>query len=125
MLLTKPERLVLIYQHLTDAAPAKSRLEALALIQSVFREVEDNYSGAPDELDHPDRMHPPVEDMEEDIPGDPTTKRYRHKRHYTVIGDNGAFEMREFLYALQDGKKRRVGERTGYSKLGSDGRGVP
>ncbi|MDZ4287749.1 MAG: hypothetical protein U0984_07315 [Prosthecobacter sp.] len=124
MILPKSERLALICQSLTGAAPAASRDEALALIQRVFKEIEDKHSGAPDEPDHPDRMHPPVEDMEEDMPGHLTAKRYRHKRHYTVIADNGAFEIRRFLYAFQDGKKRRVGEQIDFSKAGVDGVGV-
>lgn len=125
MLLTKPERLALIYQRLTDAPPAGSRPGALALLKRVFQEVDDEHSGAPDEPDHPDRMHPPVADMEEDIPGQPAAKRYRHKRHYTVIAGNGAFEIRRFLYALQDGKRQRTGEQIEFSKHGADGDGVP
>jgi hypothetical protein len=124
MLLTKSERLTLIYQGLTDAPAAASRPGALALMQRVFREVEDEHSGTADEPDHPDRMHPPVAEMEEDMPALSTAKRYRHKRHYTVIADNGAFEIRRFLYALQDGKKRRIGEQIDFSKPGADGHGV-
>lgn len=70
------------------------------------------------------RMQPPVEDMEEDMPGQETVKRYRHKRHCTVIADNGAFEVRRFLYAEAGGKKKRVGEQTDFSKVGADGQTV-
>lgn len=124
MLLTKPERLALIYLTLTESPAAANRAEALALIQRAFREVEDAHSGAPDVPDHPDRMHPPVEDMEEDLPEHPGVTRYRHKRHYTLIGSNGAFEVRRFLYAVENGKKRRVGEQTDFAKAGADGGGV-
>ncbi|MFN0079955.1 MAG: hypothetical protein ACKVY0_26110 [Prosthecobacter sp.] len=124
MLLTKPARLALIYQRLTDAAAAASRPAALALLQRVFREVEDQHSGVSHEPEHPDRMHPPVEAMEEDLPDHPAAKRYRHKRHCTLIADNGAFEIHRFLYASQDGRKRRVGEQTDFSKPGADGQGV-
>ncbi|WP_133793645.1 hypothetical protein [Prosthecobacter fusiformis] len=124
MLLTKAERLSLIYQRLTEANAATTRDEALCLLQQVFRDIENAHSGIPDEPDHPGRMHPPVEDMEEDIPTLPHAKRYRHKQHYTVIANNGAFEIRRFLYGIQDGKKRRLGEQIDFSKLGADGRGV-
>jgi len=109
MLLTKPERLKLIYQRLVEAPSAASRAEALALIQKAFRDVENAHSGAPDTPDHPDRMHPPVEEMEEDMPDNSHVKRFRHKRHYTLIADNGCFEVRRFLYAVENSKKRRVG----------------
>lgn len=124
MLLTKPERLKLIYQQIAEAPAATSRAEALALIQKAFREVEDAHSGAPDIPDHPERMHPPVADMEEDMPGNDQVKRYRHKRHYTLIADNGAFEVRRFLYAIENGKKRRTGEQTDFAKAGGNGLGV-
>ncbi len=124
MFRSKPERLALIYACLTVAPPARSRPEALALLQRAFCEVEDAYSGVPDVADHPDRMHPPIDEMEEDMPGIPHARRYRHKGHYTVIADNGAFELRRFIYGMQDGKKRRVGESIDFSKQGADGRGV-
>jgi hypothetical protein len=122
--LSKAERLALIYRNLQAAPLAKNQFEALAIIQSAFRDVEDAHSGVPDLPDHPDRMHPPFEDMEEEMPGLPNAKRYRHKRHYTVIAANGAFEIRRFLYANQEGKKRRIGEQTDFSKAGADGHGV-
>lgn len=62
--------------------------------------------------------------MEEEMPGLPNAKRYRHKGHYTIIAANGAFEIRRFLYSNQDGKKRRTGEQIDLSKTGADGRGV-
>jgi hypothetical protein len=125
MSLTKPDRLALILQSLTDAPAPNSRVEALALMQRVFKEIEDAHSGAPDTPDHPDRMHPAVADMEEDIPNEPSVKRYRHKGHYTLIADNGAIAIRRFIYEIKDGKKRRVGEKTDFSKPGADGLDVP
>ena len=62
--------------------------------------------------------------MEEDMPGKSHVKRYRHKRHYTLIADNGGFEVRRFLYAVENGKKRRVGEQIDFMKLGANGSGV-
>ena len=124
MLLTKHERLALIYQRLTAAPAAAGRSEALELIQRAFRDVENAHSGAPDVPNHPERMHPPVQEMEEDMPGHPAVTRYRHKRHYTLIATNGAFEVRRFLYSIENGKKRRVGEQTDFAKSGADGKGV-
>jgi hypothetical protein len=124
MILSKSERLALIYQRLTEAPGVRSSAEALALIQRVFAEVEDAHSGLPIAPEHLDRMYPPIAEMEEDMPGMPLVKRYRHKRHCTLIAANGVFEMRRFLYSTVNGLKRRSEEQVDFAKACADGRGL-
>jgi hypothetical protein len=124
-ILSKQARVGLILAALRDGPSAASREEALALMDRVFRIVEDEHSGVPHEPFHPDRLYPPVAAMERQVEGKPWLSRYRHTGHYTVIADNGAIVIRVFLRGSKDGVNAIVGERTELDKPGADGRTIP
>ncbi len=123
--LPKHERVRLILKLLQASPPASSREEALALMDGVFRKVEDAHSGVPCEPYNPERMYPPTAEMEMPVEGRPFLRRYRHTGHYTLIGNNGAIQIRRFLYGTVDGKKKRVGEAVDFDKPGADGGRIP
>ncbi|MGV3664155.1 MAG: hypothetical protein ACO1TE_28540 [Prosthecobacter sp.] len=122
--LSKKDRVDLILTRLLTAPAAGSREEALALMDRVFREVEDMHSGVPHDPYHPDRLYPPTTDMERKVEGRPSLSRYRHTGHYTLIAENGAIEVRILVRGMKDGVKVIVGERTELNKAGADGRRV-
>ena len=122
--LSKPVRVRLILAALRDAPAAASREEAVALMERIFRLVEDEHSGVPQEPFHADRLYPPVAEMERQVEGKPWLRRYRHTGHYTLIADNGAIAIRVFLRGMKDGVMAILGERTELDKPGADGRRV-
>ncbi len=109
---------------LRDAPLQSSREEALALMDHIFRLVEDAHSGVPHEPHHADRLYPPVASMERSVDRKPWLRRYRHTGHYTLIADNGAIMIRVFEWGMKDGFHAITGERTELDKPGSDGRRV-
>ena len=122
MPLSKPARVHLILAALRDAPTAANCEEALALMARVFRLVEDEHSGVPQEPFHADRLYPPVAAMERRVDGKPGLRRYRHTGHYTLIADNGAIVIRGFVRGVKDGVMAILGERTEFDKPGADGR---
>gem|GEM_PF-827491 len=122
--LSKKERVSMILTALMDAPAAGSRDEALALMDRIFRSVEDVHSGVPHDPQHIDRLYPPIASMERRVDHKPWLRRYRHTGHYTLIGDNGAIAIRVFIRGLKDGVMAIVGERTELDKPGADGRRV-
>lgn len=122
--LTKLARVGLILAALNDAPAAATRDEALALLDRVFRVVEDEHSGVPYEPYHPNRLYPPVAAMERLVEGKPWLRRYRHTGHYTLLADNGAIEVRVFVRGLKDGVMAIVGEQSVLDKPGADGRRI-
>ncbi len=120
---TKKERVILILMALGKAPAASSRDDALALIAGIFREVEDEHSGVPDEPLNKERLYPPVAEMAR-MDGKPGLRRYRHTSHYTIIADNGAIAIRVFQRGIKDGVMTIIGERTELDKPGADGRTV-
>ncbi len=119
--LSKPARVRLILAALRDAPAAANRDAALALMEQVFRLVEDEHSGASQEPFHADRLYPPVAPMERQVEGKPGLRRYRHTGHYTLIADNGAIVIRVFVRGMKDGVMAILGERTEFDKPGADG----
>ena len=118
----KHDRVSLILTALRDAPAAAGRDDALALLERIFRIVEDEHSGVPHEPFHADRLYPPVAEMERQVAGKPWLRRYRHTGHYTLIADNGAIAIRVFVRGIKDGVMAIVGERTELEKPGADGR---
>lgn len=114
----------MIFTALRDSPAASNREDALALLDRIFRLVEDEHSGVPCEPHHVDRLYPPVADMERKVEGKPWLRRYRHTRHYTLIADNGAIVIRVFERGMKDGAMAIVSERTELDKPGADGRRV-
>ena len=121
---SKRERVHLILIALGSAPAASSRDDALALITGIFREVENEHSGAPYEPFNTERLYPPVAAMERQVDGKPWLRRYRHTSHYTIIADNGAIAIRVFERGLKEGVMAIIGERTELDKPGADGRTV-
>lgn len=122
--LTKQARVSLILAALRDKPAGANREEALALMDRVFRSVEDEHSGVPHEPFHADRLYPPVAAMERQVEGKPWLRRYRHTGHYTLIADNGAVAIRVFVRGMKDGVMAVVGERSELDKPGADGRTI-
>ena len=120
--LSKPARVALILAALRDAPAVADREEALALMDRVFRLVEDEHCGVPHESFHAERLYPPVVAMERQVEGQPWLRRYRHTGHYTLIADNGAIVIRVFVRGTKDGVMTIIGERTELDKPGADGR---
>lgn len=114
----------MILTALGNALAASSRDDALALIASIFREVEDAHSGVPLEPFNAERLYPPVAEMARVVEGKPWLQRYRHTSHYTLIADNGAIVIRVFERGIKNGVMAIVGERTELDKPGADGRTV-
>ena len=122
--LSKKDRVMLILNALRAAPAASSREAALALMARVFRLVEDEHSDVAEVPFHPDRLYPPVAELERAVDGRPWLRRYRHTGHYTLIADNGAIVIRVFVRGIKDGVMAIVGERTEFDKPGADGRTV-
>jgi hypothetical protein len=124
MVFTKQERVSLILKSLAASPPPASRGEALALMDRVFRAVEDEHSGVPHDPYHADRLYPPVAAMERLVEGQPGLRRYRHTGHYTLIAENGAIAIRVFVRGMKDGMMAIVGERTELDIPSADGRRI-
>lgn len=122
--LSKKERVGLIFAALQDAPLAENRDQALALMDRVFRKVEDEHSGVPYDPYDKERLYPPVAEMERQEEGKPWLKRYRHTGHYTLIADNGAIVIRVIERGMVNGVKTIVGERTELNKPGADGQRI-
>lgn len=120
--LSKKERVALILEALEEAPAAANREEALALLEQVFRAVEDAHSGVPHEPPHKDRLYPPVMSMERQVEGKPWMRRYRHTSHYTHIADNGAIVIGMIVREPVNGVMTIVGEKPVLDKQGADGR---
>ncbi len=121
---SKRERVHLILMALGNAPAAANRDDALALITSIFRDIENDHSGVPDGHFNAERLYPPVAEMARMVDGKPGLRRYRHTSHYTIIADNGAIAIRVFERGLKDGVMAIIGERTELDKPGADGRTV-
>lgn len=93
------------------------------MIAGIFQEVEDRHGGVLPP--HPDRLYPPVEDMEREVEGMPSLRRYRHTNHYTLIADSGAILIRGFIRGEVNGIRKITGERTILDKPGADGVHIP
>lgn len=111
------ERLDEFFRRLIAAPAARNRDEALDLIGRILAEVEDELTGIPKDPDPPrrptdGRMYPPLADSIRDVPGKPQVKRFRSRAHNTLIGINGAIEIRAIPDKLQ------------LTKAGADGRKV-
>lgn len=111
------ERIRLFYMHLGELPPFQSHDHALAEIDRVLAQVEDEHSGVErDPSGMPvvtgGRMYPPHPAFakECDIPG---AVLYVQKGHFTYIGEKGAILIRN--------RKSKIVE---FEKDGSDGRGI-
>ena len=93
---SKPERLAIFIERLTNAAPSTSADEAFALLAATLNDVEDELSGVPFDPDNwrtDGRLYPPQEDNKHLELGHPQVTRYRTVAHNVFIGSNGAIEI--------------------------------
>ena len=107
-----------------EQAPAASTFgQAYELMCRTLNEVEDELSGIPYDPASwrtDGRMYPPEPDSERKVPDRRTVKRFRHRGHNTLIGENGAIEIRTAVAGEID---MSSGEAV-LSKAGADGRTV-
>ena len=92
-MLSKGERLRIVYERLFDAPPAATANDALRLLSEVLNAVEDEFSSVPYNplsWQSDGRMYPPQLDSERPVPGNPLLRRFRSKRHNTFFGANGS-----------------------------------
>ncbi len=114
--MTKSERVVELVRRLEASLPAYDAEDALRLVVTTVDEVEDRYSGIPNDPSSPradERIWPPVEKYHFAIEGRADLNGYRQKGHVTIIGSNGAILIRS-----------RRDEKVILSKAGCDGRKV-
>jgi hypothetical protein len=116
--LTKPERLRLIYKALEEADPCSSEAEVLRLLSVVFDLVEDVHSGVPKNPDAANsrasdgRMYPPHPSFR--LP-DVEPSCYRQLGHKTWIGQNGSLRIFK--------KGADLADELVFEKRGADGKG--
>jgi hypothetical protein len=95
---TKAERFAEFLRRL-EAAPAASGFdEAFWQLGDILNAVEDEMTSIPFDpanWQNDGRMYPPQMDSLRAIPGRSDVRRFRSKAHNTLIGDNGAIEIRD------------------------------
>lgn len=109
----KAERFAEFLRRLGSAPSASDTDEAFRQIGDILNAVEDELTSIPfdpDNWQHDGRMYPPQEDGRRAVSGRADVARYRSKGHSTLIGSNGAIEIR-------DGRGRVI-----FGKPGADGR---
>ena len=112
---SKAERFAEFLRRLEAAPLASSFDEAYRQVCDILDSVEDELTTAP--FDPPSwntdgRLYPPQVDNMRDLPGRGDVKQFRNRRHITLIGDNGAVEIR-----VAQG-------RSIFAKPGADGRSI-
>ena len=104
------------YRRLDELPRAETDAEAYRQVCDTLVAVEDELSGIPSDPTLPrndGRMYPPLEDsVRPDKSGRTAVVRYRSKQHNTLIGNNGAIEI------------RRDDSHVEFSKPGLDGRTI-
>jgi hypothetical protein len=113
--LSRPERLAEFFRRLGEAPAASSSDEAYRQICDILNAEEDENTSIPFDPAQwmtDGRMYPPQMDNQRPVPGRPDVRRFRSRSHHTLIGDNGAIEIR-------DSSGRPV-----FSKPGADGRAI-
>jgi hypothetical protein len=98
MVLSRRARLAEILRRLAVAAPFATGAEALAVLHQIVRDVEDEYSGIPEDPNahlattSDGRMYGP-HDRFEFRSGSPRIRAWGQTGHRTFIGDNGAMRI--------------------------------
>lgn len=114
--MTKGDRIAELVRRL-EGSPAVSNADAaLHLVTIVLEEIEDQYSGIPNDPSSPmadERIWPPIAKYHFAIESRPDLDGYRQRGHETIIGANGAIFIRS-----------RKDARVILNKAGQDGRKV-
>ncbi|MCA8913111.1 MAG: hypothetical protein KDB82_15530 [Planctomycetes bacterium] len=120
---TRAERLAICFERLATAPPADSYEAALKLVCDTLDQVEDEFSGEPNDPSRwmeLDRMFPPLADnLFPDTPRKGVTTAVT-RGHNILIGSNGSVEIHRRVKT--DKEKTTILE---MSKPGADGRGLP
>jgi hypothetical protein len=93
----KRVRLAEFLRRLAAAAPASTAEEAYRQVHDILNAVEDEMTGIPFDPANwmnDGRMYPPQSDSIRSVKGRPDLKRYASRGHQTIIGTNGAIEIR-------------------------------
>lgn len=120
-ILSKADRVALINAEMAAAPPLENREQALRLFDQVFRKIEDTHSGVFEDPDCRIRLCPPVAEQEQVVEGKPWLRRYVHTRHYTLIAENGAIEIRT---KVRNEANINVEGPIAFEKRGADGRSI-
>jgi hypothetical protein len=97
MALSKKDRLDEFLRRLRACPAARDANEARHQVEEVLNAVEDEHSGVPNDPEDPnadERMFPPSDDFLVFVPERDDLMRFRHVRHDTTFGRNGAIEIR-------------------------------
>ncbi len=94
---SKGERLELVIAKLGDASPFNTGAEARSALEEIMRNVEDKYSGIPENPNAATsptdgRMYPPSDEFEI-ASGSPKFRTFKQLRHRTSFGENGAVRI--------------------------------
>jgi hypothetical protein len=112
---TKAERFAEFLRRLEAAAPATTFDEAFRQLSDILNAVENEMTSIPFDpanWQNDGRMYPPQSDNLKAVPSRSDVRRFRSKSHNTLIGDNGAIEIRD------------LSGRAIFAKAGADGRPV-
>lgn len=95
---TRTERFAEFLLRLQIAPPASDFDEAYRQLCDILNVVEDELTTIPYDpanWQNDGRLYPPQMDSVRPVPGRPEVRRFRSRRHSTLIGDNGAIEIRD------------------------------
>lgn len=95
---SRSERLAEFYRRLGAAPAASDADEAYSLLCDTLNEVEDDMTGIPFDPTRwrtDGRMYPPQSDRMSIHPDRPDLRYYYSRGHDTLIGANGAIEIRD------------------------------
>jgi hypothetical protein len=112
---TKTERFAEFLRRLAAAPAASSFDEAHRQLSDILNAVEDAMTSIPFDpanWQNDGRMYPPQLDSLRAVAGRSDVKRFRSRSHNTLIGINGAIEIRD------------LSGRTIFSKPGADGQTI-
>lgn len=112
---SRSERLVMIFDRLGRAAPARTQAAALQQLSEIINGAEDASSGVsydPEAWSVDGRIYPPMPDSRREVPGYAGIARYRTRKHNVYIAGNGAIEI------------QRLDDIVEFAKPGADGHGV-
>ncbi len=112
---TKAQRFAEFLRRLDALAPSSTFDEAYQQMSDVLNAVEDELTSIPfnpASWQNDGRMYPPQLDNLRAVAGRGDVKEFRSRGHKTLIGDNGAVEIRD------------LSGRSVFAKPGADGRTV-